>query len=109
MINQADKIYKLSTMCSDDLFVTEEHPFLVREKYKEWDNESRVYKRKFKIPKWIKVKDLNKDFYVGIAINQEGKLPTWEGSTFKWNDERKDRHSNVLSEKFRINEFYRLL
>lgn len=109
MINQADKIYKLSTMCSDDLFVTEEHPFLVREKYKEWDNESRVYKRKFKIPKWIKVKDLNKDFYVGIAINQEGKLPTWEGSTFKWSGERKDRHSNVLSEKFRINEFWWLI
>ena len=106
MINKADHIYKLSTMASDDLFVTEEHPFYVRERYREWDSNEHKYFRKFKKPQWVKVKDLNKDYYVGIAINQKSELPKWDGVTFKWSDGRSDRHSNVLQDKFKYGEFW---
>ena len=106
MINKANHIYKLSTMCSDDLFATEEHPFYVRKKYKIWNNHKRTYDRKFENPSWIKVKDLSKDFYVGIAINKKSELPNWTGSVFEWLDCRKNRYSNVLQEKFNMSEFW---
>ena len=106
MINKANHLYKVDTMCSDTLYTTEEHPFYIRKKYREWNNEKRVYDRKFKEPQWIKAKDLNKDCYVGIAINQESKLPNWEGLVFHWNDGRKDRYSNILKDKFNMPEFW---
>lgn len=106
MINKANHIYKLSTMGSDDLFATEEHPFYVRKKYKIWNNHKRTYDRKFENPSWIKVKDLSKDFYVGIAINKKSELPNWTGSVFEWLDCRKNRYSNVLQEKFNMSEFW---
>ena len=79
MINKANYIYRIKTMCAEDLMVTREHPFYVRKRYREWNNQKRSYDRKFKEPTWVKAKELNKDFYVGVAINQEEKLPTWEG------------------------------
>ena len=106
MVNKANHLYKVDTMCSDTLYTTEEHPFYVRKRYREWNNEKRVYDRKFEDPQWIKAKDLNKDCYVGIAINQESKLPKWNGSMFHWSDGRKDRHSNILKDKFNVPEFW---
>ena len=103
---QANEVYRLRTMCSDDIITTEEHPFYVREKYRIWNNEKRMYDRKFKEPQWVKAKNLNKDYYVGIAINQESKLPNWEGVEFEWSDGRKNRKSNILKEKFSMNEFW---
>nr|WP_286675527.1 DNA (cytosine-5-)-methyltransferase [Clostridium sp. ZBS18] len=81
MINKADNIYRLKTMCSEDLLVTEEHPFYVRKRVK---INTRVHgepyrERKFNNPEWVKVKDLSKDYYVGVAINQKSELPKWEG------------------------------
>ena len=112
MINKANHLYKVDTMCSDTLYTTEEHPFYVRKKYYEYDPKIRYENgkmkklRKFKEPQWIKVKDLNKDCYIGIAINQESKLPKWNGSIFHWSDERKDRYSNILKDKFNMPEFW---
>ncbi|MFH0334544.1 DNA (cytosine-5-)-methyltransferase [Clostridium perfringens] len=81
MINKADHIYRLKTMCSEDLLVTKEHPFYVRKKYKKWNNDSRTYERMFEEPTWVKTKDLSKDYYIGIAINQNSLLPKWNGCT----------------------------
>lgn len=106
MINKANHLYKVDTMCSDTLYTTEEHPFYIRKRYREWNNEKRMYDRKFKEPQWIKAKDLDKNCYVGIAINQESKLPKWNGSIFHWSDGRKDRHSNILKDKFNMPEFW---
>lgn len=106
MINKANHLYKIDTMCSDTLYTTEEHPFYIRKRYREWNNEKRMYNRKFKEPQWIKAKDLDKDCYVGIAINQESKLPKWNGSIFHWSDGRKDRYSNILKDKFNMPEFW---
>lgn len=79
MVNTADHLYNLSLMCSEDLQGTEEHPFYVREKYKEWDASTRRYIRKFKAPTWLSMKDLSKDYYIGISVNQESKLPNYDG------------------------------
>lgn len=85
MSNYADHIYRLKTMCSEDLMVTGEHPFYVRERSRVHNNNmpnlkrGRGYERKFSEPKWIEAKDLSKDYYVGVAINQESNLPKWNG------------------------------
>lgn len=79
MVNKANKIYNIKAMCCDELEVTEEHPFYVRTRYREWDPSLKKTIRKFGNPKWVKTKDLTKDDYLGIAINQKSKLPDWDG------------------------------
>ncbi|MGL4999218.1 MAG: DNA (cytosine-5-)-methyltransferase, partial [Cetobacterium sp.] len=94
---------------SDKISVTKEHPFYVRKKTKEWDSESRKYKRCFDKASWIPVKDLTKEYYVGTAINNESVLPKWSGSVFKWEDGRADRYSNILNDKFKLVDFWWLI
>lgn len=106
MINKANHVYRLKTMPSDDLYVTEEHPFYVRKIERKWDKNQKRKIRSFSNPKWVKVKDLSKDYYVGIAINKKSELPVWSGSKFEWRDGRRARYSNVLSEKFSMSEFW---
>ena len=77
----ANHIYRVKTMPSEDLLVTEEHPFYVRKRMKinTRKNGQPYRERKFNAPEWIKTKDLTKDYYVGVAINQESNLPVWNG------------------------------
>ena len=83
MINKANHIYEFNCMSSPILYVTEEHPFYVRERYRVWDKNKRVYIRKFKDPSWIKVKDLTKNYYVGTPINNIEKHIEWNGVYIK--------------------------
>lgn len=106
MINKADHIYRVRNMSSTDLFVTEEHPFYVRDKKRVWNNARRSYDRVFSEPKWVKTKDLSKDTYLGLAINQKSELPNWQGAVFKWSDGRKDRTSNILNQFFDKEDFW---
>ena len=99
MKNYCDSyVYKINAMCSDPVYTTEEHPFYVRKRYRIWNNNRRVYERKFNEPEWVKAKDLNKDYYVGIAINQKSEIPKWDGMIFHWSDNRGDRYSNKLGQ-----------
>ena len=107
MINRARNLYEVSTMCSDAIYVTEEHPFFVRKKRRVVENGKNT--RKFDSPSWTKARDLTRDFYVGIPINQESRLPNWDGITYKWSDGRSARHSNRLSDKFENNDFWWLI
>ena len=109
MINRVDHLYKIDTMCSDALYTTEEHPFYVRKMKKVWNNSVRRNERKFDSPKWVSAKNLNKEYYVGVAINQKSELPNWDGLTFIWSDGRKDRNSNILKDKFNMPEFWWLI
>lgn len=80
MSNYVDgSIYKIKTMCATDTYVTGNHPFYVRERYKEWNNDMRRYVRKFKKPEWVEAKKLSKDYYVGVAINKASEYPNWDG------------------------------
>ena len=109
MINKADHLYKIDTMCSATLYTTEEHPFYVRKMKRVWNNSIRKMERKFDSPEWVLAKDLSKEYYVGVAINQKSELPNWEGMTFAWSDRRRYRHSNILKDKFTMPEFWWLI
>lgn len=66
MINKANKIYKIKSSISEDLLVTEEHPFYVRKK-----NELDIFN-----PLWVDTKDLEKKKHLlGVAINKESVIP----------------------------------
>ena len=70
--NQGEKqIWEIKPMCSDVIKTTENHKFLVRTMYREWNNDRRSYDRKFKSPEWKQCKYLTKYDYLGIAINQK--------------------------------------
>lgn len=95
--NGYKNIFKLTGMAFDEIKTTENHKFLVREKYKEWDNNKRKYERKFKEQEWKEIKYINKDCYLGLSINQNSKIPNWDGVYLEWSDGRKTRHKNDLS------------
>ena len=96
------KVYKINAMCSDPIYTTEEHPFYVRKRYFKYsldcvyENGKERRQRLFETPKWIKAKDLTKDCYIGMAINQESIIPDYNGITLYWSDGRGDRHSNKI-------------
>lgn len=66
------KIYGMGT---DLIYCTEEHPFYIRRMYRkghEWE-------RCFHEPEWIKAKNLDKNTYIGYAINTKSEMPKWDG------------------------------
>ena len=109
MINKTDHIYKIRNMCSEDLYVTEEHPFYVRKRSRVWNNENRTYERKFSDPQWVSTKDLTKDTYLGVAINQKSELPKWDGYSKKWSTgigEQRSYSTNLLNNVFNKEDFW---
>jgi DNA (cytosine-5)-methyltransferase 1 len=50
---------------------TEEHPFYVRKKVKQWNSEENKYDIHYEAPEWKKVSELTFDHYVGMVINQK--------------------------------------
>jgi len=71
MKKYCEKLYEVNIYGSEKIKVTEEHPFYVR---KINDKDKNIIGQ----PEWIKAADLDKNCYVGIAINQEARLPKWE-------------------------------
>lgn len=79
MQNYCQKLYEVQIFGAEKIKVTDEHPFYIREMKKEWDKSSRKHIRQFSEPKWVPTKDLNKNHYIGMAINQKSELPKWSG------------------------------
>lgn len=102
-------IYELNTMSSEPLYVTEEHPIYVRKKLYKWDNDTKRKVRYFEAPEWVQVKDLSKDYYVGIAINQEEKLPSWKGVLYSWRNNNRTVKSDRISPHLDKPEFWWLI
>jgi len=86
MINQTDEIYELRAMGIPKIETTHNHPFYVLKK--DWE-----------IPQWIDAKHLDKSYYLSMAINNNAKLPIWNGIVSK---------TNVNSTKIK-NNIYNLL
>ena len=107
--NGKHEIFKIKGMCVDEIRTTENHKFLVRTKKLFWNNEKRVYTRKFNAPEWKEVKNLTKNDYLGIAINQNSIIPKWNGVLFKRNYNGRDKHVNDLSEKMQNGKFWWLV
>ena len=109
MINYTNHIYEFNCMASPILYVTEEHPFYVRERYRVWDNVKRAYVRKFKEPSWVKVKNLTKDYYVGTPINNIEKHIEWEGVYIKNSYGHNPILKNEISNHIKKEEFWWLV
>jgi len=90
--NGFSDIYSIKGMAIDEIKTTNNHKFYVKQKY----HEGHKWIRKFTEPKWKEVKDLTKNDYLGISINQNSIIPEWNGIDFKWKDGRKTRHKNKL-------------
>lgn len=83
--NGVHDIYKINAIGVDEIKTTLNHKFYVREKFRK----GHKGERNFKEPVWKELKDLTKNDYLGIAINQESKplidanLPT-QNEHFWW-------------------------
>lgn len=101
------ELYTIKAMAVDKINCTPEHPFYVRKRLKKWDNSIRRSRRLFESPTWVNAKDLTKDHYLGIAINQESKIPNWSGvEDNRWGHHR---NSDMLSDLFTVDSFWYLM
>lgn len=80
-------IYELNGSMFDTIVCTGEHPFYTRERYR-YGHKS---ERRFKQPQWTAAKDLNRNTYLGYAINTKSELPQWNGTI----DNRWGHHKHV--------------
>jgi DNA-cytosine methyltransferase len=69
--NGIHNIYKINAMGSDEIKTTSNHKFLIREKYRKGHKSIRCFRE----PQWKETKDLTKNDYLGIAINQKSVIP----------------------------------
>lgn len=100
-------LYHINAMAFHGIDCTPEHPFYVRKRYKKWDNPNRRWQRLFEEPTWVNAKDLTKDHYLGLAINQKARLPEWDGvEDNRWGHHK---NSNTLSVKFNYLAFWYLM
>lgn len=72
-------LLNINAMPFDELKCTPEHPFYIRKRRRIWDNAARRWKRAFDAPEWVAAKNLGKNTYLGVAINQNSEYPKWEG------------------------------
>lgn len=83
MNKYCNSLYNVKVFGAEPFKVTAEHPFYVRRFKRVWDGENKTNKRLFSEPEWVETKDLDKNCYIGIAINQKSELPSWEGYEYK--------------------------
>ena len=104
MVNNSDDIYEIITRNSFPIRATGNHPFYVREKKQKYINKKIGYKNIWGKAEWKWLRDLNKNYYVGVAINNKSELPNWIGVP-----DNRNNHSNYinnLKDKFKDNKFW---
>ena len=69
----------ITAMGFDSIRCTPEHPFYVRRMYKKLthSDNNRMFHED---PEWIQAKNLDKNCYIGYAINTKSEIPEWNGS-----------------------------
>lgn len=110
MKKQTSLLYKVNTMASEELLVTPEHPFYVRSMVCQNTypitngKKDRKVMRTFSDAVWKDAKDLQKNDYLGIAINQVEQYPNWSGSIDNcWEH---PKQVNTLSQLFTKDAFW---
>lgn len=79
---ETDNIRVIRTSASYEIETTDEHPFYVRKNYRKYNSSKRGWDRIIESPEWIEAKDLEKNWLVGHAINQEAIIPEWGGAEY---------------------------
>lgn len=105
-------IFKIKGMGIDEICCTENHKFYTRKMTHHFpycENGKRKRQRVFDTPIWTECKDLTKNHYLGVAINQNSIIPEWQGIKFEWADGRKPRHKNELSKLMNNHSFWWLI
>ncbi len=69
------KMIHLRTMMADSIRCTANHPFYARKKTRS----GHEWKRTFLAPEWVHAEDLNKEYYLGMPINDKADMPRWNG------------------------------
>lgn len=68
MVKQKEGVFKLEVTGSPETFVTEEHPYYVRELVDSWDSYRPV--KELSRPKWVEAKDLTENHFIGFSENK---------------------------------------
>jgi DNA (cytosine-5)-methyltransferase 1 len=86
MEKESSEIYELKTTATESIFVTKEHPFLVKEvKRGAWNNGKTTTRPQMLLAsEWKTIEEIKdnkkyKNYKIGIARNQKSELPIWEG------------------------------
>ena len=85
MENMSEDVYEIKAMGIPSTKVTGNHPYYVREMTKKYNPKTQTDSRFFSNPIWKDVKDLSKNDYLGIAINQKNVIP--RGKSLPYNIE----------------------
>lgn len=109
MTNEANKLYRIKCMPSEDIHCTANHPFYVRKRNNLQDSKTGKRWREFDKPLWVEAKDLAREYYVGTAINNKSEIPHWNGIVKSVNATDKTYIENTLSEKFQTKEFWYII
>jgi site-specific DNA-cytosine methylase len=95
MVRTCSNLLELKIMGAESFRVTEEHPFYVREMKRVYSYKKKNRERRWLDPEWIEAKNLTKNHFIGIAINQESKLPDWNGVESLINQSTYSRKCNL--------------
>ena len=109
MTNEANKLYRIKCIPSEDIHCTANHPFYVRKRNNLQDSKTGKRWREFDKPLWVEAKDLAREYYVGTAINNKSEIPHWNGIVKSVNATDKTYIENTLSEKFQTKEFWYII
>lgn len=74
--NGVKQTLEIKGMSVDEIVCTQNHKFYVRELKRVYHHKPNTQSRRFETPKWVEAKDLNKNTYLSIAINQNSIIPT---------------------------------
>lgn len=85
MENMSEDVYEIKAMGIPSTKATGNHPYYVREMTKKYNPKTQTDSRFFSNPIWKDVKDLSKNDYLGIAINQKNVIP--RGKSLPYNVE----------------------
>lgn len=74
--NYSGQLYHIKTWHHSSIIkCTDEHPFFVRERYMEPNNESECVKYKYSNPVWKPAKELTRDMFFGMKLNINSLIP----------------------------------
>ena len=75
MVHGSDNLYSVKVAGSFETIATGNHPYYVSHMHREWNNTSKADVRVLEQPKWVEVKDLQKDDFIGYPIDSREENP----------------------------------
>ena len=98
----SDDIYRIKSMVSPETICSGNHPFYARRFRRinrKIDGKTKSI-RQFSNPEWIEARYLDKNCYLGYAINTESRLPLWNGVINNmWGHDKRENAISAMLEK----------